>query len=220
MPLSFPGRSRLFLVGLSLLACSSLLVAQVEPPNNPRFNLTPLIGYRTSMSFSVEPHVSGANPRVVFNSNPSYGFAFGAHINDEDVIEFRWARQDSHTHIENVAGISSRQRVTLDQFHGDFTHEYVLDNWRAWARPFVIGSVGATRLSADAGSSFTRFSFGIGGGVKFFAGRHLGFRAQAEWLPIVVNPNVAFVCGGGCIVHISSNLASQGEFVVGPIFRF
>jgi len=219
MRLNSSGRLQLFLIGLSLLTCSSVLNAQTET-KPPRFDFTPLIGYRTSMSFSVEPNVSGTNPRVVFDSNPSFGFAFCGHINDEDVIEFRWARQDSHTHTENVPGIVSRQSVTLDQFHGDFTHEYFLDNWRPWARPFVIGSVGATHLSADSGSSFTRFSFGLGGGVKFFPSRHLGFRVQAEWLPIVVNPNVAFVCGGGCIIHLSSNLANQGEVVVGPIFRF
>jgi hypothetical protein len=219
MRLKFPKRMRLYFVGLSFLACSSLLEAQTEP-KPPRFDFTPLIGYRSTMSFSVEPNVSGTNPRVVFDSNPSFGFAFGGHINDEDVIEFRWARQDSHTHTENVPGIVSRQSVTLDQFHGDFTHEYFLDNWKPWARPFIIGSVGATHLSVDSGSSFTRFSFGLGGGVKFFPARHLGFRVQAEWLPIVVNPNVAFVCGGGCIIHLSSNLANQGEVVVGPIFRF
>jgi hypothetical protein len=219
MRLNSSGRLQLFLIGLSLLTCSSVLNAQTET-KPPRFDFTPLIGYRTSMSFSVEPNVSGTNPRVVFDSNPSFGFAFGGHINDEDVIEFRWARQVSHTHTENVPGIVSRQSATLDQFHGDFTHEYFLDNWRPWARPFVIGSVGATRLSAVSGSSFTRFSFGLGGGVKFFPSRHLGFRVQAEWLPIVVNPNVAFVCGGGCIIHLSSNLANQGEVVVGPILRF
>jgi hypothetical protein len=220
MRLNSPASFRLGFVVLTLLASASLLFAQVEPPDYPRFNFTPLIGYRTTMSFSVDPQSSGANPRVVFEANPSYGFAFGAHINEEDIIEFRWARQDSHTHLENVAGLSSRQHVTLDQFHGDFTHEYILEEWRTWARPFVIGSVGATRLSADAGSGFTRFSFGIGGGVKFFASRHFGFRVQAEWLPIVVNPNVAFVCGGGCIVHIRSDLTNQGEFVAGPIIRF
>src|SRR4249919_2690334 len=99
MRLNSSGRLQLFLIGLSLLTCSSVLNAQTET-KPPRFDFTPLIGYRTSMSFSVEPNVSGTNPRVVFDSNPSFGFAFGAHINDEDVIEFRWARQDSHTHTE------------------------------------------------------------------------------------------------------------------------
>jgi len=172
------------------------------------------------MSFQIEPHVSGTDPRVVFDANPSYGFAFGGHINDDDVVEFRWTRQDSHIHAEDVQGIDFRRRVTLNQFHGDFTHEYFPDGWRKWARPFVMGSVGATRLSAGADNHFTRFSFGIGGGVKFCAGRHFGLRVQAEWLPIVVTANAAFVCGAGCIVHIRADIAHQAEFVVGPMFRF
>jgi len=172
------------------------------------------------MSFKIEPHVSGKDPRVVFDANPSYGFAFGGHINDDDVVEFRWTRQDSHIHAEDVPGINFERRVTLDQFHGDFTHEYSPEDWRKWARPYVMGSVGATRLSAGAGNHFTRFSFGIGGGVKFFPSRHLGFRVQAEWLPIVVTANAAFICGAGCVVHIRGDIANQAEIVVGPIFRF
>jgi hypothetical protein len=212
---------RICLVGLTLLASSSALRAQQPTElDSPRFDLTPLLGYRTPMSFQIEPHVSGTDPRVVFDANPSYGFAFGGHINDEDLVEFRWTRQDSHIHAKDVPGLNFDRRVTLDQFHGDFTHEYVRDDWRKWARPFIIGSVGATSLSAGAGNRFTRFSFGLGGGVKFFAGRHFGLRVQAEWLPIAVTANAAFICGAGCIVHIRGNIANQAEFVVGPMFRF
>lgn len=57
--------------------------------------------------------------------------------------------------------------------------------------------------------------------MKVYFTRHLGWRVQGEWLPVVVNPEVkAFVCGGGCIVHLSATLVSQGEIVVGPLFRF
>jgi hypothetical protein len=211
---------RLCIVALTLLASSSALVAQ-EPtePKYPRFDLTPLFGYRTTMSFGIDPQDSRTNPRVVLDSDPSYGFAFGARFNQEDVIEFRWAKQDSHIHVEDFGAISSRQRVTLNQFHGDFTHEYFVDEWPAWARPYVIGSVGATRLSGG-GNDFTRFSFGIGGGVKLFAGRHAGLRLQAQWVPILLSPEVAIACGVGCIVRVGGNLSSQGEFVVGPVFRF
>ena len=115
----------------------------------------------------------------------------------------------------------SRERVILNQFQGDFTHEYILEDWPAWARPFVIGSVGATHLSAGPNSSFTRFSFGLGGGIKVYFNRHMGLRMQAEWLPLVINPEVgALVCGGGCVVHLNATLVSQGEISVGPIFRF
>jgi len=210
-----------FIAGLSLLMISPILAAQ-EPnlPKDPLFDLTPLIGYRTSISFPIEPHVQGTNPRVVLDASPSYGLAFGLRIRDDDVIEARWARQDSYTHFEDAGVASFRQRVVLDQVHGDFTHEYVLVEWPAWARPFVMLSVGGTHVSGGANSAFTRFSFGIGGGIKFFRGRHLGFRMQGQWLPVVVNPNATAICGAGCVVHIGGTLSSQGEVTVGPLFRF
>ena len=110
--------------------------------------------------------------------------------------------------------------MTLDQFHLVLSREYIVDELRPWARPFVLLSVGATHVSNSAELHFTRFSFGIGGGVRFYPTRHLGFKIQAEWLPIFVNPQVAFVCGSGCIIHVGSSVSSQGEVVVGPVLRF
>jgi hypothetical protein len=208
-------------VALLLLGFSRLLAAQ-EPAvqKGLRFDLTPLIGYRTSMTFPIQPHVQGTYPRVVLDPNPAYGFACGVRIRDDDLVEFRWARQNSHAHVEGANLLSSEQRVALDQFHGDFTHEYVIEDWAPWARPFVMLSVGATHISGTADNNFARFSFGIGGGVKFFVGRHFGFRMQGEWLPVFVNPYGTAVCGAGCIVHVGGTLSSQGEVAVGPMFRF
>jgi len=189
------------------------------PPKPLRFDVTPLIGYRTSMSFPTGPPEE-PTPSLVLDATPSYGIAAGVRRNEEDVIEFRWTRQDSRVHLEGTQG-TSRERAVLDQFHGDFTHEYFLDDWPVWARPYVIGSVGATHVGVKTGGSFTRFSFGLGAGVKFYFSRHFGFRIQGEWLPVLVNPEVnSFVCGGGCRVHLSGTLVSQGEVVVGPLFRF
>src|SRR5262249_6402267 len=115
----------------------------------------------------------------------------------------------------------SREHVSLDQFHLDASHEYVLDEWPLWARPFVTGSVGLTHISSTAGTaSFTRFSFGIGGGIKAFPLRQLGFKLQAQWLPMWVKPEVQAICGVGCVIHIGGRLVSQGEVTVGPVFRF
>jgi len=172
------------------------------------------------MSFPVEPQVTGSNPRVVLDASPSYGFSFGMRPREEDLIEVRWARQDSYLHAEEIASPPPRERVVLDQFHGDFSHEPLIEDWPWWAKPFVLASVGATHVSSDQSLSFTRFSFGIGCGIRLYATRHFGFKIQAEWLPVVANPNVAFVCGGGCIVHVGGTAASQGEVIAGPIFRF
>ena len=222
---------RLQLCGvLAFLLMAGIAVAQQgnndqAEPRLLRFDFTPLIGYRTGMSFTSEPQVqplvAGSNPRLAFDASPSYGFAFGVRLNEQDLVEFRWARQDTYFHVEGVAKNSSRQRVVLDQFHGDFTHEYFVEDWSQRVRPFVVGSAGATHVSASASNSFTRFSFGLGGGIKFFATQHFGFKLQAQWLPIWVTPEVtAFVCGAGCVVRVGGTLSSQGEVTIGPVLRF
>jgi hypothetical protein len=185
-----------------------------------RFDLTPLVGYRTSMTFPTGQDGQEPSPHVILDANPSYGMAVGVRLDEENLIEFRWARQDTHVHLED-SGPSSNVRVVLDQFHGDFTHEFILEEWPPWARPFVMGSIGATHIGGGTSSSFTRFSFGLGGGVKVHFTRHLGLRMQGEWLPLAVDPEVrSFICGGGCIVHLSATLVSQGEITVGPVLRF
>ena len=210
-----------FKATLLLIAFSPALRAQQPPEPKPlRFDFTPFIGYRTSVSFPIEPHVSGTNPRVVVDASPSYGAAFGVRLQEDGLVEIRWARQDSYAHSQDVSLLIPRQHVILDQFHGDFSREYVVDEWRPWARPFVLLSVGATHISASTDSNFTRFSFGIGGGVRFYPSRHIGFKIQAEWLPVLVDPQVAFVCGAGCIAHVGGSVSSQGEVFVGPILRF
>ena len=204
---------------LILITHAAAAYAQTEP-KPMYFDFSVLGGYRTSMSFTTQP-VEGVDvPKVVIDPSPSYGVSFGARLNDLDVVEFRWARMKTTMRTEQNFLTTFQQDATVDQYHFDFTHEYVLDNWPEKIRPFIMGSVGATHVSGSVSRSFTRFSFGLGAGVKVFATRHVGFRVQGEWLPILVSPEVGFICGGGCIVRIRSQLSNQGEFAAGPLFRF
>lgn len=212
--------SFLLLVALHLLAPWPVRAQQESELKPLRFDFTAFIGYRTSMSFPVEPHVAGTNPRVVVDASPSYGVSFGIRSQEEDLIEVRWARQDSFFHAEEITPQPPRQHMLMDQFHGDFSHQPFIEDWPSWAKPFVLASVGATHLSGGGTLSFTRFSFGIGGGIRLYMSRHFGWKIQAEWLPVVVDPNVAVACGGGCIIHLSATAASQGEVFAGPLLRF
>ena len=209
---------------LSLVVSSAPLRAQQEAEPKPlRFDFTAFVGYRTSMSFPVEPHVTGTNPRVLLDAGPSYGFSFGARLTgrEEDLIEVRWARQDSYVHPEEITPLPLRQRILLDQFHGDFSHEPWIEDWPTWIKPYVLASVGATHVSSSSSMSFTRFSFGLGAGIRFYRPtHHLGFKIQGEWLPVFADPQIAFVCGGGCLVHVGGTAASQGELFVGTFVRF
>lgn len=216
---------RLALLAMLLLLVSSpVLSAQDSSEPKPlRFDFTPFAGYRSSMSFPVEPHVTGMNPRVVLDASPSFGFSFGFRLlpnREEDLVEFRWARQDSYLHTEEITPAPPQLRVVLNQFHGDFSHEPFIEEWPSWAKPYVLGSVGATYLSSGSAISFTRFSLGLGGGIRFYPSRHLGFKIQAEWLPVIASPNVAFVCGAGCLIHVGGTATSQGEAFAGTFIRF
>jgi len=63
-----------FMAVLYLIALSPTLSAQQQAEPKPlRFDFTAFMGYRTDMSFPVEPHVTGTNPRVVVDASPSYG---------------------------------------------------------------------------------------------------------------------------------------------------
>lgn len=211
----------LLFVAVLLFISSSLSAQEQLEPKPQRFDVTPFFGYRTGMSFPTEPFISESNPRIVVDASPSYGVSFGVRLpNYEDLLETRWARQDSYVHSVEVTRQLPRQRVILDQFHGDFSHEFLVEDWNSRVTPFAMASVGATHISSSTNISFTRFSFGVGGGIRFYASRYVYFKVQAEWLPLVLDPHVAFVCGGGCIVHLASTLASQGEIFVGPTFRF
>ena len=212
-----------FLATIYLVALSSALNAQ-EPsqPKPLRYDFTLFMGYRTSMSFPLETHVTGTNPSVIVDASPSYGVSFGFRLpqRDEDLIEVRWARQDSYVHSKDITPQPSAQRILLDQFHGDFSHEPLIEDWPWWAKPYVLASVGVTHVSGSSTIDFTRFSFGIGGGIRLYATRHIGFKIQGEWLPVFADPQIAFVCGAGCIVHVGGAVASQGEVFAGPLFRF
>jgi hypothetical protein len=206
---------------LQFISLPVALVAQDQSePRRLRFDVTPFIGYRTILTFPVEPHITGINPCVVLDPSASYGFSIGMRPREEDLIEVRWARQDSYIETEEITPQPPQQRIILDQFHGDFSHEPLVEDWPWRAKPYVLASVGATHVSGSANISFTRFSFGIGGGIRLYATRHFGFKVQAEWLPVIANPRVAFVCGGGCVVLVRGTAASQGEVFAGPIFRF
>jgi hypothetical protein len=51
----------------------ALSAQQPIEPQPMRFDFTAFLGYRTGMSFPVEPHFTGTNSRVVVDASPSYG---------------------------------------------------------------------------------------------------------------------------------------------------
>jgi hypothetical protein len=129
---------------LMVILCSGSVSSQTptdeQTESKPlRFDLTPIVGYRTGMSFPTGEAGQVSSPHLSLDAKPSYGMAVGVRLDEEDLIEFRWARQDTRIHLQDVAPTFNIKAV-MDQFHGDFTHEYIVEEWPHWARPFVVGA--------------------------------------------------------------------------------
>jgi hypothetical protein len=186
-----------------------------------RIDVTPLVGYRFHDSF---PTKDAANDQNRGEAKLGYGETFGAAAGfryfENEVIEFRWTRQNTDLRLTGPTPLGERrQGASVDQYHADFTHEYITQDFPR-ARPYVIGSAGVTRVKSGA-EDFTRFSFGLGGGVKVFPTSRVGFRFEAQWVPWYIEPELKGVfCAGGCIIGVGGKLVHQVQFSVGPIFSF
>jgi opacity protein-like surface antigen len=187
------------------------------------FEVTPFVGARFGGTFDVETD-QHAQTQVSLKDASSYGVAAGFRFDDFSLIEFRWTRSESELRFAQAppAGTPPSD-VTLNQFHADFTREFVMPEVKG-LRTFLTGSVGATHVGS-ANDGFTRFSFGFAGGLKQFLTSRLAIRAEASWLPIVIDPSVsAFACGtigaGGCLVVLNGRLTQQFEVSAGPVIRF
>jgi hypothetical protein len=188
------------------------------------FEVTPLIGLRLGGTFDIQPD-GAAQIEAAWKDAASYGFSAGVRFDDLSLIEFRWTQSTSTLRFGTPFAFldAAVGDVTQNQFHADFTREFEIPQVKG-LRSFLIGSVGVTHLGA-AEDGFTRFSFGLGTGLKQFLGSRLAIRAEAQWLPILVEPSVdGFACGaiqfGGCLVVLNGELVQQFQLSIGPVVRF
>src|ERR1700752_5135881 len=209
-------------VTCNVAPCASRSSASIDCPRE--FELTPFIGARPGGTFDIQPE-GAAQIEATLKDATSYGFSAGVRFDDFSLVEFRWTRSTSTLRFDPPLGPLGALLgdVTLNQFHADFTREFVIHEVKG-LRGFLTGSVGATHVAA-ADDGFTRFSFGFGAGLKQFLGSWLAIRAEAKWLPILIDPEVgAWACGavgvGGCLVVLTGPLTQQFELSVGPVVRF
>jgi len=188
------------------------------------FEVTPVVGLRLGGTFDVRAEQS-SQTQATWKDASSYGLSAGARFDDLSLIEVRWTRSTSTLRFDAPFGFpdASLEDVTLNQFHADFTREFVIPEVKG-LRSFLTGSIGATHVSARH-EGFTRFSFGFGAGLKQFVGSRFALRGEVQWLPILIDPEVgAWACGtagvGGCLVVLTGRLTQQFELSVGPVLRF
>ena len=153
-------RTAVCLTLVAILAAAEPVRAQYVEIQS--FEVTPFVGARLGGTFAIQP--DGAVPiEAALNDAASYGLAAGVRFDDLSLIEFRWTRATSTLRFGAPFAFlgASVGDVTLNQFHADFTREFVIPEVKG-LRSFLTGSLGVTHLGA-AQDRFTRFSFGFGG---------------------------------------------------------
>jgi opacity protein-like surface antigen len=122
--------------------------------------------------------------------------------------------------------VSTNNTVTLtDQAHVDLYHVSLL--YEFWEhspiRPFVVAGIGVTHFDSFGILNFSnRFSYNLGGGVKYMLAPQVALRAEMRWSPSRTTSSSTTFCDPsfGCFTTPISNHAQQGQANVGVEFRF
>lgn len=161
--------SRKFAVLALLLLAALPSVAAAQS----KFELTPYWGYRLGANFEDNDY-----HRFELDKERSWGLILGYNLSRHFQLEFLWSRQQTvlseDYRFENLPLFD----LDVDYYHAGFA--YLIGSGQA--RPFVALSLGITEF--DPQDPFydndTRFSVGVGGGVKLMFGHHLGLRLEAR----------------------------------------
>lgn len=202
------------MVGVLLLAGPAAL-AQV------RWEIQPFIGYKWGGTVSVDPNNQLNINKVKFTSGLAYGITAGADFGSVGA-EFLWNHQDSRAYGTLVGGgqYPTRVNANLNQYQGNLIVDFVPPFYSV--RPFFLVGLGATNIGA-LDSSISKFSWAIGGGVKYFFNDRNGVRAQIRYAPTYLYSTAGgFWCNwwGFCYQLTNDHYLNQGDVTVGYIYRF
>jgi hypothetical protein len=213
-------RRRLALtVVIGLLAAPAFAQGKVEA--------SAFYGYTVSDGVSVPATtINGASyTRADPRDSRSFGFTFGFYVTPQAEIEFLWSRQSSKLDVTGT-GPKLSGDMNIGSYHVNFVYNF--GEPKTVARPFVFIGVGATdygdaAFPAKTVPGMTRFSWTLGGGIKAYPSRHVGFRAMARVVPTYIKTGgYGWWCDPywGCTVVGNAQYSNQFEFSGGLTLRF
>ena len=188
--------------------------AQDAEPQPTKFSIGAFIGYRGGGSGT---DTSTGNAYQLASAQ-SYGLVADFRVSPDTEVEVLWSQQN--THVQQTSPVNAQLfDVNVGYYQIGGTYLFT----REGIQPFMVATLGATYLSPQQAGyqNETRFSFGIGGGVRLPVGRHFGLRLEARAYGTVLNNDSSAVCtNGSCLIHVSGNLMWQYEANAGVYVSF
>lgn len=204
---------RMFILIFLLAGGVSTVHAQVE--------VTPFFGTRFGGKIDFS-QTSNTVDYVKIKSSENYGATFGYGFWGAFQAEFMWNRQPTSYTAHNTDGTSTfLTNANLDMYQ--FSMLYPFRDPESKLRPFFVAGLGFTHFGASDVLGFgTRFSYNIGGGVKYYFNKHVGLRFETRYSPSRTTTGQSTFCDPffGCSTVAVSNHAQQGQANLGIIFRF
>jgi opacity protein-like surface antigen len=198
---------------VTAIAAALMIVSSCAPAWAQSWEVSGLAAYTPSAGLDNQaPELSSLDIGGGF----TWGLQIGRLFTPRWGVEVLWTEQASALNVGTEAGSAHLFTMSIGHLHGDVV--YHLGAADARLRPFVFGGLGATLFSADDLESETKFSFGFGGGIKYFRWDTIGIRAHFRYRPTMLNDeDAADFCEpfGFC-----QGTLQQIEFAGGAVIRF
>ena len=201
-------------------ACGAAILLCTTPPAlSQRVEITPLVGMRFGGSFSD----STTGESLELDEGVVYGLVVDVDVSEEAQLEVLYSRQESALQGGEMFAGAQLFDLTVEQWQiGGLVPMGGED-----AGGFFVATVGVTRMApAPAGyDDEIRFSFGVGGGAKWFPAKNVGLRAEGRVYVTFLSSSGTAFCGAGdyggqCAITIDSDVIWQADVSAGVVFRF
>ena len=193
-----------------------------------RFEATPFVGYESSASYPVSVFSSSGGGTIPINrlrvdDAVAYGAMIDVGLTENTQFDFMWNRNNTSYDAHNILSNSYFHAYDSDIDQFQFGTLYMFRSSEVKLRPYIVGGLGFTHDSNSNGTpNRTEFAFNIGGGVKYYVSRHIGFRGDVRYLPTYGSSSNATYCDPffGCYNTRVSNYLNRANIVGGIIFKF
>ena len=206
--------SRLTVFATSVFATSVALSAVVAAPVRAQsWEASGLVGYTPGVA--LERRARELN-QLDISGGVTWGLQVARWFTPRWAAEALWMQQSSALRSGTRAGASDLFTLTAGQLHGNVVYRF--SGADARVQPFAFAGLGATFFRAEDVPSETKFSLGLGGGVRYWLSRAIGVRAHARYKPTRLNDSSSDdFCDpfGFC-----QDTLQQVEFAVGAAVRF
>lgn len=200
---------------ISAAACTAM-AQNPRATGPPSFEVTPFIGYRTSG----EVEVASSGEEIDLENARSFALALNLRIDEGSQYELFYSRQQ--TELDRSSSLGG---VDLDVEYLHVGGTLTVDD-RPRFKPYIVGTLGATRLDPDPpeGREKTRFSISIGGGLRVPRSERFSLRIEARGFLTFVDTDSALFCesagGAVCELRASGSTFIQYELLAGAAFAF